>query len=331
MSKVIIAIHGLGNKPPEETLSLWWQMSIIEGLQKINKFVYFPKFEMVYWADILNEKPLNELITDKENPYYLDEKYTPAPKNFTPKQHSMRKKVLSFIEDQMDKIFLNEDLSTNFSFVSDMVFRNYFKELEIYYAKENDKNDDISKRKQIRNRLVETLIKHKNDEIFLIAHSMGSIIAYDVLTFVLPDIKINTFVTMGSPLGLPVIVSKVAKEFEETFNRKEKLKTPPGVTNNWFNYSDLEDSVAINYNLANDFDKNNNGVKVKDIIVSNNYAMNEESNPHKSYGYLRTPNFSEALNEFLTKDKSKIELWFLKTYSRIFNKIKPYPLEVTDE
>ena len=30
---------------------------------------------MVYWADILNDKPLNSLITDPENPYFLDEPY----------------------------------------------------------------------------------------------------------------------------------------------------------------------------------------------------------------------------------------------------------------
>ena len=319
MSKVIIAIHGLGNKPPKETLSSWWQLSIIEGLHNINKFIYIPKFEIAYWADILNEKPLNELITDTENPYYLDEKYTPAPKDFTPSDHSIRKKVLNFIEEQMDKIFLNKDLSTNFKFVSDMVFRNYFKELEIYYA-ENE-NHTISKKEEIRNKLTNVLLKHKNDEIFLIAHSMGSIIAYDVLTFVLPDIKIDTFVTMGSPLGLPVIVSKIAKEFEQTFHKKERPKTPPGIISNWFNYSDLEDSVAINYNLANDYDENIHGVKVKDINIVNNYIMNGERNPHKSYGYLRTPQFSETLNMFLTKDKSKIELWLLKTYSKIFNKI----------
>ncbi len=326
MSKVIISIHGLGNKPPKETLSLWWQTSIFEGLNKINKFIYRPKFEMVYWADILNKKPLNELITDKENPYYLDEKYTLSPKNYVPKQHTTRKKVLKFIEDQMDKIFLNKDLTTNFSFVSDMVFHNYFKELEIYYSNHKNKNTPLV-REQIRTRLVKVLNKYKNDEIFLIAHSMGTIVAYDVLTFLVPEIKINTFITIGSPLGLPVIVSKTIKEYEEVFNKKEKLKTPPGITKNWFNFSDLEDSVAINYNLANDYDENKNGVKVKDIIVSNDYQMNGEPNPHKSYGYLRTPEFSEAINNFLTEDKTKLELWLLKRYNKILNKIKPLPFE----
>ena len=42
----------------------------------------------------------------------------------------------------------------------------------------------------------------------LIAHSMGSIIGFDVLTFLATDIKINTFITIGSPLGLPVIIKQ---------------------------------------------------------------------------------------------------------------------------
>ncbi len=320
MSKIIIAIHGLGNKPSEQTLSNWWQLSIIEGLKNINNFFYLPKFEMVYWADILNEKPLNEYITDKKNPYYLDEKYTPSPPNYKPKNHSVRKKILNFIDEQMDKVFLNKDLTLNFSFVSDVIFHNYFKELEIYYTKEKSGNK-ISKQKQIRERLVKVLTKYKNEEIFLIAHSMGSIIAYDVLTFELPELKIDTFITMGSPLGLPVIVGKIAQEYEEKFNIKEKPKTPPGIKNNWFNFSDLEDSVAINYELAKDYNPNRNGVKVKDILVSNNYEINGESNPHKSFGYLRTKEFSQVINTFVTKNKFKTELLLRKIFFKYFNKI----------
>ena len=94
----------------------------------------------------------------------------------------------------MDKIFLNEDLSSNFEFVSELIFKKYFKELEIYYAKQPEVNDNSYKSVKdiIRNRLAETLKKHKGKEIFLIAHSMGSIIAYDVCNFLVPDIKIDT-------------------------------------------------------------------------------------------------------------------------------------------
>ena len=57
MSKVIIGIHGLGNKPPKPLLKKWWKASIDEGLQKAGKTDLKYQFEMVYWADILHKKP----------------------------------------------------------------------------------------------------------------------------------------------------------------------------------------------------------------------------------------------------------------------------------
>jgi len=324
MSKVIIGIHGLGNKPPKDTLKKWWLESMCEGLRKINKFQFIPKFELIYWADILNDKPLNELIEDEENPYYLDEKYVPSPDEPAPKDHSTRKKFLGFLEHQMDKIFLNDDLTPNFSFVSDLVFKKYFMELEVYYAKQPEINDQSFKSVKdiIRNRLVEILIKYKGKEIILISHSMGSIIAYDVCSFLTPEIKIDNFVTMGSPLGMPIIVSKIAEEWKETHPNLDKLSTPQNVLKSWINYSDLEDNVAINYNLADDYVENKNAVKVEDISIINNYEINGERNPHKSYGYLRTPEFSNHLSEFLTKDRNAFDLWLLRTKDKIINYFK---------
>ena len=47
MKKIIIALHGLGNKPSKDTLSLWWKEAIKEGLKKnkniSGKSQYTPK------------------------------------------------------------------------------------------------------------------------------------------------------------------------------------------------------------------------------------------------------------------------------------------------
>ena len=116
MSKIIIGIHGLGNKPPKGLLETWWKLAVCEGLESIDRFNYSPKLEMVYWADILNDKPLNPLITDEENPYFMDEPYTVSPSKMISKPHTKRQAFLGFLEEQMDKVFLNEDLTANFDF-----------------------------------------------------------------------------------------------------------------------------------------------------------------------------------------------------------------------
>lgn len=319
MAKIIIGIHGLGNKPPKDILEKWWLQAICEGLSNINCFHFEPSFELVYWADIINDKPLNPLITDPENPYYLDEPYTKSPETVDPEKHETRQRFLGFLEEQMDKILLNEDLSSNFNFISDLVFKKYFKELDIYYATEPEESTGSTKSLKdiIRDRLVAVLEKHKGKEIILIAHSMGTIIAYDVCNFVTPEIKIDTLVTLGSPLGIPIIVSKIADEYKKHNPEIKKLTTPANIQKNWFNYADIEDNVALHSKLAEDYGENLHGVKVNDTEIQNNYMINGERNPHKSYGYLRAPEVSNILAEFLIRDQSKIKLWCLRNFFSI--------------
>lgn len=57
MAKVIIGIHGLGNKPPGQLLEKWWKMSMIEGLKLNGHNKRLPRFELVYWADVIHSSP----------------------------------------------------------------------------------------------------------------------------------------------------------------------------------------------------------------------------------------------------------------------------------
>ena len=59
MDKIIIGIHGLGNKPPKDLFDNWWQQSIAEGLKRIGRPRHDFNFELVYWADSLHPVPLN--------------------------------------------------------------------------------------------------------------------------------------------------------------------------------------------------------------------------------------------------------------------------------
>ncbi|MCF8260736.1 MAG: GPI inositol-deacylase [Melioribacteraceae bacterium] len=303
-SKIIIGVHGLGNKPDQVTLTKWWRQAILEGLKSGGKYFTRPKIEMVYWADILNGEPLTEKVKDPDNPLFIEERYSKAPKNYERKSHPLRRKILDFIDKQLDKILLNDDLSINFSFITNKIIHKYFHELEVYYSEkqtESENSEHLVKDK-IRQRLVRTLNKYRDHDILLIAHSMGSIIAYDVLTFILPEAKIDTFITIGSPLGMPIVRSKIAAEANIKLYGTQ-LKTPPGILNRWYNFSDLEDQVAMIYELKNDFLPNKLGVRVIDRVVDNNYFIRGKHNPHKSYGYLRTDEMINVIYDFWTKDR----------------------------
>lgn len=324
MANVIIGIHGLGNKPSKQTLENWWLNSIQEGLVSNNFKSELPKFELVYWADIMYDNPLDEAITDVEHPLYIDEKYLLAPKYFMAEDHSMRKKIVDFLNRQLNRIFLNNDFSLNYSYITDIIVSKYFKDLEIYYT-ENciDQSDKNCKAKDlIKGRLLAMLEKYKDDDIMLISHSMGSIIAFDVLNFDASHIPIKTFVTMGSPLGLPVVISKIAAEAKRRLNGDNHMVTPPSVTKNWFNFADITDKIAFNYKLAESFSKNKNSIDPTDFLIVNNYESFGKRNPHKSYGYLRTPEFAKILNDFILDEKLSIKQKFIRKTTRIIDNVK---------
>jgi phosphoribosylpyrophosphate synthetase len=81
----------------------------------------------------------------------------------------------------------------------------------------------------------------------------------------------------------------------------------------------MHDRIAANYILADDFNVNSNNIGIEDIQVTNTYEIKGEKNPHKSYGYLRTPEMANLIYQFLTRDRSKISIWFLQRIKDILN------------
>lgn len=296
MAKIIIGIHGLSNKASKEILEDWWLKSIIEGLSiNLNEDDCKPKFKMVYWADLLHDKPQDPTISDKSDPLYIDEPYIPKDVNYVPEKNPIRKRLLNYFNEKIDSVLLNDDLSTNYKLITNKIMHTYFEDMAVYYSNAKIRN-------AVRSRLANTLQTHKKDEIMLVSHSMGTMIAYEVLTHIVPKINIKTFVTMGSPLGFPLIKARLANELNITKKKDLILTTPNNVTNSWYNFSDITDKVAFDYILADDFSENSNNISVTDFEVFNDYKA-KERNPHKAYGYLRTPELSEVIWEFMQKKK----------------------------
>jgi len=308
MSKIIIGIHGLGNKPPKKFLERWWKKSIREGLKRIDCDRVFFNFKLIYWANFLHPKPLNPAINDRDNPLYLKEPYLPATGLSDEKPGKMLRKILDIIEKELDQLLLNDDLTVNYSMITDLIIRHFFKDLDAYYQADckNKRDEKCKAREIILEHVAHELIKHRRNDIMLVGHSMGSIIAYDILTTLTQEIEVDNLVTIGSPLGIPVVMSKIAAEIHPKPAKGEKLITPPNVIRNWFNISDLSDKIAFNYNLNDDFAANNRNVRAVDKVVVNDYEINGVKIPHKSFGYLRTPDFARIVVEFLTHGRSAL-------------------------
>ncbi len=153
MSKIIIGLHGLGNKPPKAILEKWWRSALSEGLKLIGHEGKRFNFELVYWADILHPEPLVPELTDPENPLYLEDPYKTSPGRIQVDEPAVKERIFDFIEKQLDKLLLNED----FSKITDVIVRHYFHDLDQYYSVHNKGDGQFrSFRKKYNKRPVES-------------------------------------------------------------------------------------------------------------------------------------------------------------------------------
>ena len=322
MATIVVGIHGLSNKPEKKVLTDYWEKSIREGLAK-NEKIKDPalSFHMVYWADLLYAQQLHRKPNFHFDPLYNDQPYIEAARgalkthrdNWIDSARNLGGSLVGSLADLTHEMFGTDALPK-------LIIDKLLRDLSFYYDPhqkiENRKKKLQLARRVLMDELKNTLLKLKkkdDDVIVLVAHSMGSIIAYDVLREIGREKKtfaIDHFVTIGSPLGLPTVKANVL-EFNRMNLKRPKddwVRTPTVVTGSWKNYSDRRDLVCLDTHLSGDYEPNARGVEVEDDIVNNDYRgernddgkfaktrKEAKANPHKSYGYLRTPEFSKFL------------------------------------
>lgn len=306
MKTVLIGIHGLQNKPARDQLATWWMQAIAEGFEIVNLPTPTFTFDMAYWAHHLHSQPQNPHITDSSDPQYLREPYTPG-NFFGPRDHRrFSKQLKADIHQQLVQLIAGESGFMNIGVLSNAILHRMFVELDIYFHGTliDQYGKERPAREIIRKELSQLLEKHRHKKICLIAHSMGSIIAYDVLTHCMPRVSVDTLITCGSPLGFAVIRKKIMKELGILEHEEVTLPTPDTITHRWLNFSDKDDVTCLNYNLRNHYHANASGVRPFDRIVYNNYEHDGVKNPHKIFGYLRTLDITQALNTFLVLESA---------------------------
>ena len=281
--RVIIGIHGLGNKPKRKVLEDWWMASIAEGLVRHGAGRKLKvRFELVYWADLAYEQPLR--TADVSEPYVPAEGEGPLARADV----TMRKVVASRAREGLLKALgLAAKVPLGKDFIEEAL-KLRMPDLHYYRA-------DEALREAVQARLIRRLrsARRWRRKVMLIAHSMGSIVAYDVLKVADRDLKgldVERFVTVGSPLGMAELKTVV----------EGPLRVPECVAR-WTNFSDPKDPVSSwDASIASDYKPNSRGVTVSDRLVVNGYENPEgRANPHKIFGYLRTPEISEVIAGFV--------------------------------
>jgi len=306
MAGVIIGIHGLANKPETNIESQWWEASIREGLAK-NCGVHHADFQyiMVYWADLLYKYPQHQDQKFDFDPLYVNDPYVEAAPGALKKYQEgwldvARTTVSGAVGSAIDTVIR----ATGRDRIGEWLIEQKLRDLYYYYDPNRQIPGRDGQRDQARrvlmNELMSTLVPLKGERLMLIAHSMGTIIAYDVLRDLgqrEPSFPVHRFVTIGSPLGLPYVKAKI---YSERSYASVPVRTPTVVRERWVNYADRRDPVAVDTHLRDDFGPNDSNIRVEDDLIINDYVTPAgESKPHKSFGYLRTPELSEHIRDFL--------------------------------
>ena len=137
-----------------------------------------------------------------------------------------------------------------------------------------------ARREQMRESLLQRM-RAGGGPFVVIAHSQGSLIAYDVLReFEAEGCEVSLLLTLGSPLGLPVVRS-MFKQWTGT----PKLPFPACVKR-WVNVAERRDPVALDDDLSDDIA----GAQGRfHNIAGSRINPDWQRNPHSGSGYLSIP------------------------------------------
>lgn len=116
----------------------------------------------------------------------------------------------------------------------------------------------------------------------VVAHSLGSIIAYRVLRDLGKSANVRRLITLGSPLGLETIRRQLAPP----------ARTFPSGVESWFNAFDPKDIVALHPLDTTTWD-------VRPPIVNHGAIRNHMDNHHGISGYLDDAHVAAAIHEAL--------------------------------
>ncbi len=144
------------------------------------------------------------------------------------------------------------------------------------------------KRNQIKRRFRALLDAYFDEPLVIVAHSLGSVIAYEVLSEYLgEDLDIPMFVTIGSPLGIDVLKSQLKIDLESD------TLTKPWCVKKWHNFSDPFDIVAADKTLADEYE----GSQIQDALVMNPESLRTDRyGSHSISGYLQLKEIQKAIN-----------------------------------
>ena len=283
-TKQIIYVPGKNPKPEvAQHRELLWR-TLVEGVRRADRTVAgtlqtsIPQFHLIGWnylyyhryKDITKDIPWIDALINKHGPTEQDMRDA----------HSWNIWLSRFVLTLADHIplllrMLPEEV------------RSTANEINRYF----NNTDGVGSR--IRDLLKQTLrpMLEQQQDVLLIGHSLGTVIAYDTLWELSHRDGVAgkvDFLTLGSPLGMHYIQRRLLG-----MNNPGK-KSYPGLIRRWINFSAEGDVTALNQHLNESFQpmlELGLAESIEDHChgIYNFFRNDVGLNCHRSYGYLVSP------------------------------------------
>ncbi len=291
-ARTVVYIHGIGNKPPAEVLRCQWDRALFGRAMG-------ERTRMAYWVNrerYPSPEPGDCQDQDRGPVLNQAEQRVLSALGVAPQLADLRQLADALAASEAERARLHQVLDeveaavpapaaaaadVHAQGVVDVLNRALLKLISA--ALLQDVHDFFfvpARRTQMRESLLQR-IRAGGGPFVVIAHSQGSLIAYDVLRELQPqDCEVSLLLTLGSPLGLPVVRS-MFKEWTGT----PKLPFPPCVAR-WVNVAERRDPVALDDDLSDDIA--DAGERFHNIAGSK-INPDWQHNPHSAAGYLSIP------------------------------------------
>lgn len=139
------------------------------------------------------------------------------------------------------------------------------------------------------------------EPVLLIGHSLGSVIAWNVLWLLTHregcHDSVDHLLTLGSPLGMQFVQRRLLG------NDREHAGRYPACIDHWTNIAAVGDLTALDEHVHDDFSEMLKLKLVADINemhgrIYNFYRDDYGLNPHRSYGYLVNPVVGQVISSW---------------------------------
>jgi hypothetical protein len=308
----ITFIHGIANKPDPETLLEQWRIALYDD-DGIDLDALAVTTSMVYWADVLYPEFAPVAAAHEATQSEIEQSMSPGDADLTwlPEAPTEQQAFVLGLARQVGLESVTPTPTESVDLVRPgsaleaiplpaplkrRLMRVFLRDVHHYLwdAEFSPRPGETFRiRTEVRARTLATLqdgARNREPHI-VVAHSLGTVIAYDVLTSLEDAPRIDALLTLGSPLG----ISEVQERLAPPWTRDEGWPSARLGDGSWCNVFDRLDPVCggLDAAIGKDF-RRNREVRVADIGVHNPGSWR-----HSVAKYLAQPALRDCLREAL--------------------------------